>query len=563
LVESNLDCTYGTGIFLVDAYLMLNQKISGYTLIELLVAAGLAALLIAIAVPLYRDYQGNAVDASILAQITMIEEPLVVYTQTHESIGVCQDYASVVNLPLMDNAAVDLQLTFSLVDDKDVKKGYRAGVVVSADPTQNIKAATEIHHVMQQRSRVAKGAVVSDSFVAFEIFLTPAADPFCEEMSTSPTIAAATTSKGSSLATGSTSAIPPVAAPQVTFSFNTQQQVVEFGTSGTGSVINNGPLQTGGDMKQLAVEFNVIGGPQVATQGSHGATFLSYGVPGNENEFYVWKPDDMTVRVHGVEYATGIDTTTDTLTHRYSILWSAATAKLQVLVDGVVRFTKDGVGSGYAIPGGGVLALAQDQDRFQFEDGTYGGNHGFAPGDAFHGQIFSTAMASRAPDAAALANAPLSSLVGPSNGLIADIQMENGQAKDLTGKHQLTVHGDVVSRTVSVDTSVAIPNPGATLAMTITAAPQSGDSLIGLKLVGLLPGTSVSDGAGHSGSGASIEILGWDLSSLTAALPAGVKQNMTIGVIATAKGRRGDLATAAKHHPLVLDPGQAVPASST
>ena len=536
---------------------MLNEKLEGYTLIETFIALGLAALLLAIAVPLYRDYQGDAVDASILAQIVLIEEPLNIYSKTHKPLGICQDYASAVNLPLMDNPAVGLQLTFSLLDDKDVSKGYRAGLAVSADPAQNIRAAKEIHDLMQQRSRVAAGSVLSDSFVAFEVFLTPEDEPFCEAMSTSPTVAAATT--GSSGA----SAIPQVAAPRVSFSFNTQQQIVEFGTSGTGSVINNGPLQTGGDMKQLGVEFNVIGGQQVATQGSHGATFLSYGVQGNENEFYVWKPDDMTVRIGGVEYATGIDTTTDSSTHRYSILWSADTGTLKVLVDGVVKFTKNGVASGYTIPGGGVLALAQDQDRFQIEDGTHGSNHGFAPGDAFHGQIFSTAFATRAPDAGDLANAPLSSLVGPSNGLVANIQMENGQAKDLTGKHQLTVHGDVISRTVSVDTSVAIPNPGATLSLHIDAVPQQGDSLIGLKLAGLLPGTNVNDGAGNSGSGGSIDILGWDLSSLTATLPAGVTKNMNIGVIATAKGRRGDLATAAKHQPLVLDPGQSVPAPST
>lgn len=60
-----------------------------------------------------------------------------------------------------------------------------------------------------------------------------------------------------------------------------------------------------------------------------------------------------------------------------------------------------------------------------------------------------------------------------------------------------------------------------------------------------------------------MSLLGWDLSSIEAKLPDNIQENMNIGVIGTAKGRRGDLATSAEYKPLILDPNQPVPAKST
>ncbi|MCZ8487002.1 hypothetical protein O9993_23350 [Vibrio lentus] len=66
---------------------------------------------------------------------------------------------------------------------------------------------------------------------------------------------------------------------QVALSMTAEQQVITLGTSGTGSVMNQGQLQTGDHITQLAFEFNIIGGPQVDSHGIHGATFLRpYGV---------------------------------------------------------------------------------------------------------------------------------------------------------------------------------------------------------------------------------------------------------------------------------------------
>ncbi len=533
----------------------------GYSMLELLIVVGLVAVVGSIAFSVYNGYQRNAADAAVLANIKELQDPLQTYAATHAPVEICQDYASVVSLPTIEKSPVDMMVTFSPLDGSDVSKGYRASVVVSADATgrNSMEVARMVHEQMSQRNQVAPGATITDSVMAYEVYLTPNDTPFCLAMSTTATTAAASSSQSSTQA----GAINPVSAPSISFGFTTRQEVLEFANTGTGSVINNGPLQTGGDMKELSVEFNVIGGPQVATTGSHGATFISYARPGDENEFYVWNPQDLTVRIGGTEYKTGIDTTVDQGTHRYSTLWSSDTGLLQVLVDGEVKFTRPDTAKGYTIPGGGVVALAQDQDHFQIEDGTHGDNHGFSPGDAFHGQIFNAALATKAVDPAAIASTPLGAAITPADGLVLDVQMQGGTAKDLTGNHQLTTRGDLVSRTVDVDTSVAIPNAGAMLSMHADVDPAQGDTLVDLRLVGLLPSTSVSDGAGNSGSGGSISVLGWNLASLSAKLPDGVKENMNIGVIATVKGLRGDLATASSFQSLVLDPSKPIPPESS
>lgn len=142
------------------------NKQSGYTISELPIAAGIVAIIISVSIPLYRSYQQSAQDAAVLAHITELEEPLVTFTLSQEPLGICQDYTGAVDLPVFENDQVDLNLTFSLINDKDVTLGYRASVVVSADASQQIDVARDIHENMQKRNKIAPGAVLTESLVA-------------------------------------------------------------------------------------------------------------------------------------------------------------------------------------------------------------------------------------------------------------------------------------------------------------------------------------------------------------------------------------------------------------
>lgn len=334
---------------------------------------------------------------------------------------------------------------------------------------------------------------------------------------------------------------PVVDAARPVVSVTGQQQVITFGDAGTGAVMNQGNLNTGGSMSYLAAEFTVIGGPQVATEGIHGATFLSYGTTRTPDEFYIWNPSDLTVRINGAEYKTGIDTGADTASHRYTVLWDGATGQLDVLRDGVVAKTLTGVARGFQIPGDGKLVLAQDQDSL-------GG--GFQPKDAFHGQILSAALARTPPDRARLAAAPLGSVLQGQSGLIIDIGARGGAFVDQTGRHQLEQQGAITVTTQQVDTSVGTVRPGATLNLNLGAgAPRDrADQVTGMIVTGLPAGTVLNDGQGHThtvtGPADAVNVMGWSTGSISAQLAGNSLGSHTVTVAVTTTGPGGDTATA-------------------
>ncbi|MEE1674786.1 VCBS domain-containing protein [Agarivorans aestuarii] len=363
-----------------------------------------------------------------------------------------------------------------------------------------------------------------------------------------------------------TVAVSPVTdKASVQLSLTTEQHVMQFATHDAGGVTNNGELQTHGDISNLAVEFNIIGGPTAPPAGHNGPTLVSYGTSHSDNEFYVWDPTNLTIRINTVEYKTGVSAT-DGLTHRYSVLWSSATGHLELLVDGESKWVNPTpVAKGYQIPGNGVLAIGNDQDTYQIETGSHT-NHGFSVNDAFSGQMFSATLATTTVTAGQLKNAPLSSVVDKNHGLVIDMRMNaHGDFVDTTGHHQVTPTANVHSQTSMVDTSVAIPNADALvhLNLLVTAPTDSSDVITKTVITGLIKGTVLDDGHGHShtitGMVEQVDIQHWNLASLTAQLPGSDTQNMNIGLIVTTQGPDGATATNSHYQHLVLDPTKPIP----
>lgn len=532
----------------------------GFSVVELVIALGIVALIVSISMVLYSNYQRSASTVDALGTLRVLEEQFSLLTSENSTaLTACDN--SLVGAGELDNPYMSITISPIALDETDLTKGYGAGVVINSVVDQfgptGIAATRLLHEELVGQNRRVSAATLSDSVVGYSLLLTPSDRDIC---SAPVAVAAQIVAAPGPTTSAVQLVIPPVSPARITFSFTTEQDVIEFDNTGTGSVMNTGPLQTGGDMAEFAAEFNLMGGQQVATSGIHGATFFSYATASSPDELYAWNPSDLTFRIGGKEYPTGIDTTVDQQSHRYSFLWSSAAGRLQVLVDGVVQFDQTGIATGQQIKGGGVVALAQDQDQFRLEDGS-GLSHGFQPKDAFHGQIFSAAFANRVVDAAAIKDAPLANIMDKTNGLMMNMQMSGSGAVDLTGNHQLKLVGGTSTRTVAVDTSIAIPNPGARLRLNISVTPETGDTLTGLRLVGLLAGTLVTDSSGAAGAGADIDILGWDLSGITAQLPQGVAENMNIGVKATTRGQSGDTTDSTEYRSLVLDSSKAVPAA--
>ncbi|WOG27332.1 VCBS domain-containing protein [Endozoicomonas sp. 8E] len=367
--------------------------------------------------------------------------------------------------------------------------------------------------------------------------------------------------------TVSVTARPVTDAASVALHFTAEQKVMTFGSEGTGGVLNQSQLDTPNLITKLAVEFNIIGSQQVATSAHHAATFLSYGVPADPNEFFVWRPDNLTIGIGRHEHATGIDTT-DGNSHRYTILWDSVTGHLDVLVDGQSAYSRDNIATGYQIPGHGVFALAQDQDHYAEESGPAAtGNHGFNPNSAYHGQMYSVSMAANVDvEKTLLAHSPLGKVIPKNAGLVFDIQADHsGTLVDVTGHHQLSQAGALTEQKVSVDTDIATPDSSALLHLHPTITPPSDpqDHISKIELTGFNVGTVLSDGRGHTHTVTQItehiDVHDWATSGVTAQLPGGNAQNMDIRLVVTTTGAGGD-AVGEHSEPLILDPTQPLPA---
>lgn len=350
--------------------------------------------------------------------------------------------------------------------------------------------------------------------------------------------------------------VTDAAAPTMTI--KAEQEVMEFATGSAGApgIVNTGTISAGGAMHGLTIDMTILGGQQIHTQDNHGATFISYATHSDSNAFYIWRPEDLTFRVGGTEYRTGVAMRTDGSDHRYTFSWDGDRGTLAVLVDGQVEAQLTGIGRGATIADGGKFALGNDQDSF-------GG--GFSNNDAFTGQMFNVGIAKTAVPVDELQGNLLATVLDGHADLLTDIQAQGGQFRDATGRYQYGGVGDVRTSTVEVDTAIAAPNPGATLKLSLdTGAPSDADDTVTRQtLAGFASGTVVRDGSGHSVTVSSpadvVDITGWTTDSVEAVLPPTGRTNMNIGYTVTTTGPDGATVLATATTPIVLDPSQPTP----
>ncbi len=348
--------------------------------------------------------------------------------------------------------------------------------------------------------------------------------------------------------------VTDAAAPSLTV--KAEQQVMSFDNQSASAIFTNEAV-SGSGMHGFSIEMTVIGGQQVASDGIHGATLMSYETSPHTDELYVYKPDSLTVRVGGSEHDTGVAMLNDGQDHRYGFIWDGQQGTLDVMIDGHVVKHMDGIAQGYTVPSGGSLAFGGDQDSMR---------GGFSVNDAFNGQMFSASMASNAVDPAQLENAQLGQVLRGDPALLTDVQMVNGQVHDHTGHFTYGTHGGFLHQTVQVDTALATPNPGATLILEIDpgAPADTDDTVTGVVLRGLPEGTLVTDSHGNSATiagGQPVDVTGWLLSSIEATPPLSFISNFRLVVDVVTEGPDGSRAVATSDAPIILDPTQPSPAA--
>ena len=451
-----------------SAPLLHGARARGFTLIEVLVVIAVMAILGSVAMVAYSSYIAKARASELALKYDAVRTNVSVAAKG----GVVQELCTTVSANI--NPA-NLQSPYAAMDVafETVAGGFTPLLRFCADTgnqgLRGVDVARETHHLLSRSATIGQGAVVGDAAVSFAVSLADGAlvcktappagknsgscnfrAPAVTAPQTSNTPSAAASIPHTGASVQSVVATTPVQKSPAVCAANTPQQVerkvMQFGPSLTGYVMNQGDLNTGGDMKSFTAEVSVVGGDQVATTAGHGATLMSYATHATTNEFLVWDPSAIRITFHNSDISTGVNIN-DGQNHRVTVSWQSTTGAL-ILYDNGVEMWRKVVDQGGSLGGNGKLVLGQDQD-------SYGG--GFGTNDAFQGKIITASLANVAVTGGQIAAGPVHTALSPSTGLIANVVLDqSGNAVDTTRKHTFTTGGNLVAVTQMVDTSLYV-----------------------------------------------------------------------------------------------------------
>ena len=336
----------------------------------------------------------------------------------------------------------------------------------------------------------------------------------------------------------------------ISLTSDVNQEIITTGTAGRIEIDN---IKAAAPLTEFTLEMTVIGKAVADTGAGSGPVVVNMGQGGDTNILSLWNPGNMKIGGAG-NVATGINLG-DGNSHRVTLTWDSTSGDLKVFDNGVLEATAANFHKGGTLPADMYMVLGSKA------------NHGIAsplwqPAEHYEGSIFNTAIASEAltPDEVALG--PLASLRDKSTGLLVDVRSVANRVQDTTGTLNLAENG-VGHELHMVDTSVGVPPAGSLVNLHPTfSSPDGDDKITAVSLHGLLQGTVLSDGTNShtiSNINDTVDIKDWDLTHLTAQLPAGVTQNMNVGITLTTQGPDGQTAAVTEYTGLKLDPTQPVP----
>ncbi|MGE0330520.1 MAG: prepilin-type N-terminal cleavage/methylation domain-containing protein [Ramlibacter sp.] len=426
----------------------------GFTLLEILVVVGIVALLAQVALASYASYVARARAADLALAFDQMRTRMGVATKAGAMTDSCASLAQQVQAANVrsDYAAIDIAF-------EQTADGYTPMMRFCATRAQQggsgVDVTREAHHVLSRATTMGRGAVVGDAAVSFAVPLADGAS-VCKTAPAAPTQACAGARPAATTVAAPAAAKPAQPAASAASSCTPSQtqvtrqvprDVMTFGPARTGFAMNNGNLNTGGDLRAFTFEIAVVGGAQVPNQGIHGATIFSYASQANANEFLIWDPSNVKLTFTGLPDAvTGLNIN-DGANHRLTMSWDSVSGRM-TLYDNGRQAWQGTLNQGGVLRGNGKMVLAQDQDSF-------GG--GFDPADAFQGQIVTAALASAASSAAQVASGPIQTYFNKDNALITQAVMDaSGQVVDATGRHTWTSGGALSKATQMVDTRLFV-----------------------------------------------------------------------------------------------------------
>lgn len=445
----------------------------GFTLTEVLIAVGVIGILAALALPAYQRYIARSKASELLLKYDAVRTNIGVQARSEAPADDCAQVAVKVNPANLQDEYATMSIGF-----EPVTGGYTPVLTVCAalatQGTRGVDVARESYTLLNRQGELSPGAVVGDAAVSFSARLA-GQQPLCLKATAAPPATAgcaARTAAGPggaasgggggaavSVAAASAPPQPPAASAAATVAparppavctastpAQIDRQVMTFGTGLTGYIMNNGDLNTGGDMRSFTAEVSIVGGAQAPSIPGHGPTIVSYATRSSTNEFLIWNPDSLTVTLKNRDIDTHVSVN-DGQNHRVTVTWQSAGGVL-ILYDNGREVWRGAANAGDVIGGNGKLVLGQDQD-------TYGG--GFGTNDAYQGKIITASLATTAVSGAQLAAGPVHTALDPAQGLVTSVVLDaNGRPVDSTGRATYTAGGSLTATRQPVDTSLYV-----------------------------------------------------------------------------------------------------------
>ncbi|WDE98511.1 VCBS domain-containing protein [Lentisphaera profundi] len=329
-----------------------------------------------------------------------------------------------------------------------------------------------------------------------------------------------------------------------------EQQIVSTGSTGR---IQVDSIAAPSALTEFTFEMTVLGKAVADTGASTGPVVVNMGHGTSTNMLSLWNPGNMKIGGAG-DIATGINLG-DGNSHRVTLTWDSTSGDLKVFDNGQLVSTAHGYHKGGTLPADLYMVLGQKANGGIASPTWNSGEH-------YDGNIFNAAMSTHSMSSQQVAQGPLASMASVHTGLIFDVRSIAGHIQDTTGAHTLAENG-VHHESQIVDTNMSVPPPGSLLHITPQVSPSDPDDKVtGIAIQGFIKDTVVSDGS-HThtitGIGDQIDLQGWDLSKITAQLPAGVVHNMNIGVTATTEGPDGTHEIHTEFNGIKLDPTRPIP----
>jgi prepilin-type N-terminal cleavage/methylation domain-containing protein len=609
------------------------KRARGFTLIEVLTVVALTGIVIAIAIPVYRNYIVMTETVDVISALKAVELEVRAPITTTGGLHVCTN--ALVNPQNLQSRYVRLDIHDIPNDPLNPlsEQGYAAALRVTAtldseEGRNGIAVAKAFfEEVKSALPNIVRNELLTDSFVTFDVMISEFGQPYCDisqtalaraALAAAPSGAVAATgainrppvlshgvrlgtvaedtaisidvakllaggydADGDALVVSSVTAnsgtitgdsasgyffhpakdfngrdveihykvtdgvdgsdavsgvalldvSPVVDAPSLSLALSVAQEVLQTNTDGRAVMPR---VDTGGDMREVSLEFSVIGRSAGSATGGSGPVIFNYGTSTDNNMISAWRPNNLNIAFFGRGYDAGIDLT-DGNSHRVTITWRSASGELAIYDNGVLSMTHAGVAQGRSIPGDGYAVLGQKMNRPATSDGWNVGEH-------YNGQILGATMLNQARDGSQVAAQPLY-VNGRAQGAVMDVRSQGGQLRDNMGGG-LDMQGDFSIDTMPVDTDLALVPPGSRLTISVQASlTEPGSTLKSVHLKGLPSSMQISDNAGHSGA-ASSDIAQWNMAAISTRLPAGLKANLSLRVVATAMAADGSTAEA-------------------